>query len=263
MDRRLGADDMIKLDDFLLGIRENENRITHYESGGDGKDGGCDCIGLPIGAVRLAGGSWTGTHGSNYAARNEILDLHQIEKGDYFVGEIVFKAREPGADGYALPDRYKTSGDLRDYYHVGIVTCINPLCITHCTGVPGGIKEDNQPGAWKYGGRLKMVEYAPEDPIYFAIVTAVSGRTVHLRKKPNLQSDILKSVPVGQTVEVYEDFSDDWARVKWNYYTGYMMRKYLMPEETADMTTEIREAIAALDRAKTILTHLIGGGELE
>lgn len=254
---------MITLNAFLSAIQENIARITHYESGGDGSGGGCDCIGLIIGAVRLAGGSWTGTHGSNYAARNEIPDLHLITKGDYFLGEIVFKARAPGDTGYDLPERYKTSGDLRDYYHVGVVTCVDPFCVTHCTGVPGGIKEDNQPGAWKYGGRLKMVEYSPEEPIYFAIVTAVSGRTVHLRKKPNLQSDILKSVPVGQTVEVYEDFSDDWARVKWNYYSGYMMRKFLMPEETADLMTEIREAIAAIDRAKTILNHLIGGGGIE
>ena len=249
---------MIYLSAFLQGIRENVARVTHYSSGGDGTGGGCDCIGLIIGAVRLAGGSWTGTHGSNYAARFEMQDFGAAT---YSLGEIVYKAKDPGADGYNLPDRYKTSGDLRDYYHVGVVTSADPLVITHCTGVPGGIKEDNQPGAWKYGGRLKMVEYAPEEPIYFAIVTAVSGRTVHLRAKPNTQSTILKSVPVGSNVEVFEE-AGDWAKIRYLYYDGYMMRKFLEVREPSDLVTEIHEAIAALDKAKNILMGLIGGDGL-
>jgi len=246
----------------MRGIRENVNRITHYESGGDGSGGGCDCIGLIIGAVRLAGGTWNGTHGSNYAARNEINGLHLITKGEYSLGEIVFKARAPGDTGYDLPERYKTSGDLRDYYHVGVVTCVNPFCVTHCTGVPGGIKEDNQPGQWKYGGQLKMVEYQPVEPLYEAVVTAVSGRTVHLRAKPNTQSTILKSVPVGSKVEVLEEVNADWAKIRYLYYDGYMMRKFLEVREPSDLVTEIHEAIAALDKAKKILMDLIGGDGL-
>ena len=88
---------MIALNKFLDAIQENVARITHYESGGDGKGGGCDCIGLIIGAVRLAGGSWPGTHGSNWAARNAMSTLEYIEMPvDVFLGEIVYKAKKPG-----------------------------------------------------------------------------------------------------------------------------------------------------------------------
>ena len=38
---------MITVQEFLNRVIENEARVTHYESGGDGsKNGGCDCIGL-------------------------------------------------------------------------------------------------------------------------------------------------------------------------------------------------------------------------
>lgn len=244
------------LEAFLKAVRQNCNRITHYESGGDGRNGGCDCIGLIIGAVRLAGGTWNGTHGSNYAARNE---MSTFGNASMFLGEIVFKAREPGENKYDLPDRYKNSGDLRDYYHVGVVTSVSPLNITHCTSVPGGIKVDTKQGQWKFGGKLKMVEYQPIEPLYEAVVTAVSGRTVHLRAKPNTQSTILKSVPVGSKVEVLEEVNADWAKIRFLYQEGYMMRKFLELREPSDLVTEIHEAIAALDKAKKILMDLIGG----
>lgn len=251
---------MIALNAFLQGIKANIARITHYESGGDGRGGGCDCIGLIIGAVRLAGGTWNGTHGSNYAARSEMTAFGRVS--DLYLGEVVYKAKSPTDSGYALPDRYKNSGDLLDYYHVGVVTNVDPLIITHCTGVQGGIQEDYQPGQWKYGGQLKMVEYQPIEPLYEAVVTAVSGRTVHLRAKPNTQSTILKSVPVGSKVEVLEEVNADWAKIRYLYYDGYMMRKFLEVREPSDLLTEIHEAIAALDKAKSILMDLIGGDGL-
>ena len=61
----------ITLSSFLEKIREIASENPKYRSGGSGKDGTCDCIGLIIGAIRRAGGSWPGTHGSNYAARYE------------------------------------------------------------------------------------------------------------------------------------------------------------------------------------------------
>lgn len=90
-----------------------------YRIGGSGTDGTCDCIGLIIGAVRRAGGSWKGYHGSNYAARKQMADFVELKPAHLFVGEIVFKARNPGDSSYSLPDRYKSGGancigDLRD-----------------------------------------------------------------------------------------------------------------------------------------------------
>ena len=54
---------------FLRGVSAIQAEGPTYHAGGDGSDGTCDCIGLIIGAIRRAGGRWTGTHGSNYAAR--------------------------------------------------------------------------------------------------------------------------------------------------------------------------------------------------
>ncbi len=98
-----------------------------YRIGGSGTDGTCDCIGLIIGAVRRAGGSWTGIHGSNYAARKQMADFGEIKAADLFVGEVIYKARKPGDSSYSLPDRYKVGDDLLDYYHVGVVTKVHPL----------------------------------------------------------------------------------------------------------------------------------------
>lgn len=225
---------MITLNDFLSGIQRNEARITHYQSGGDGSGGGCDCIGLIIGAIRLAGGKWSGTHGSNWAARNAMRTLNRITEP--FLGEVVYKAKEPGEKGYDLPAKYKTSGDLKDYYHVGVVTGIDPLCITHCTSVAGGIKRDSALGQWAYGGELKYVDYGGEDMdvMYQAIVTAVSGRTVNLRANPSRNARVLQAVPVGAEVDVLQETDDTWSWVFWNGEQGYMMRTFLRYKDPGD-----------------------------
>ena len=95
-----------------------------------------------------------------------MADFVELKTAHLFVGEIVFKARNPGDSSYSLPDRYKSggancTGDLRDYYHVGVVTRVHPLEITHCsTSVDGkSIHRDTVLGRWKFGGRLKGINY--------------------------------------------------------------------------------------------------------
>ena len=251
---------MISLSAFLDAIQENVNRITHYQSGGDGRGGGCDCIGLIIGAIRLAGGTWTGTHGSNYAARNEMRTLGFIVKP--FLGEIVYKAKEPGESGYDLPAKYKNSADLLDYYHVGVVTSVNPLTITHCTSVAGGIKRDSTLGAWKYGGELKLVDYYGGDQmdvLYQAVVTAVSGRTVNMRENPSEKAKVLKSLPVGTEVDVLDDSDPTWAKIYWNGKNGYMMKKFLRVEEELDIHTELENLRDQLANALETVEKLLAG----
>lgn len=224
---------MIQLSVFLHKVNENAARIRRYSSGGDGRDGGCDCIGLIIGAIRLAGGTWTGTHGSNYAARREMRSLDRISSAaQLYLGEIVYKAKEPGESGYDLPDKYKTGSDLRDYYHVGIVTGVGPLKITHCTNVAGGIKVDTALGAWEYGGQLKKVDYqGGEDPmeaLYEAVVTADNQYPVKLRNQPSTKGKVIASIEQGTVAQVLEETDDAWARVSVAGETGYMMRQFLM-----------------------------------
>lgn len=285
---------MVSLSDFLRGVGLNAHRVTKYEWGADGskvtgeheevryengqkvtyiiKERPCDCIGLIMGGLELAGGKWTGTHGTNWTARNAINDLSYVSSTDQlFLGEIVFKAREPGESGYDLPNDYASSPDQRDYYHVGVVTNVSPLEITHCTSVDGGIKRDTALGAWHYGGRLKYVDYntgedAPEpeqSPLYQAIVTAPTGGTVNLRKGPSTNNTILEKVPIGSTVDVLER-GGTWCKVRYESIIGYMMTEFLRkadeqpekePEYPTDTVTkeEIKKAYAsALQIAETL-----------
>ena len=123
------------IDEFLTNVRRIQAADPRYRLGRDGSDGYCDCIGLVIGAIRRSGGQWRGIHGTNWTARNAMHDLNPLRgAGQLQRGELVFRAHEPGAKGYALPSRYASSADRRDYYHVGVVMQTNPLRILHCSG---------------------------------------------------------------------------------------------------------------------------------
>lgn len=256
---------MISLKDFLDAIQRNVNRVTHYQSGGDGQGGGCDCIGLIIGAVRLAGGTWKGTHGSNYAARYAMNSLYHIsQQNEMYLGEVVYKAKSPGKDGYDLPSKYKDSGDLLDYYHVGVVTSENPLKITHCTSVAGGIKVDTAMGQWRYGGQLKMVDYNDGggdqmEVLYEAIVTAKNGYPVKMRNSASANAKVLCQVPLGESVDVLEEVNDTWARIVWNSTAGYMKREFLRVEEAPDQNVLLDQLEEHLASAMEILALLRGG----
>ncbi len=220
---------MISKDKFLEKVQEIAKSKPSYELGHDGSDGTCDCIGLIIGAIRRAGGSWMGIHGSNYAARYEMRELLPVmDAGDLNLGDVVYKARTPGQAGYALPERYKNDPDHRDYYHVGVVTATSPLEITHCTGP--GIVRDTKLGRWTYRGRLEKVDYdgteVVETMVQTATVVADSGSKVKMRSKPSTSDGLYWEVPVGATVQVAEN-TGGWAKVRYGDRTGYMMEEYL------------------------------------
>ncbi len=218
----------VKLNDFLFHVSAIAADRPSYELGKDGSGGKCDCIGLIIGAIRRSGGKWDGIHGTNYTARSAVDYIDRVSSSaDLTVGELVFKAREPGADGYALPSRYDKSPDQRDYYHVGVVTGVNPLKITHCTS-PGGIKIDTKLGAWKYRAWCSEVEQKEAEIFmpYPMIVTATSGKTVNMRERPDLSAPLVKQIEIGETVTVV-DATGEWAKCTYGSYTGYIMTKYL------------------------------------
>ena len=248
---------MIPLNQFLSCVQQNAARVREYESGGDGSGGKCDCIGLIIGALGLAGFRWPGVHGSNWAARNAMSSFdHIADAREMFLGEIVYKAREPGEDKYALPSRYADSGDLRDYYHVGVVTKVDPLEITHCTSVPGGIQRDSKMGNWRWGGKLKYVDYdeggGQMEPIYQAKVHAEGNDyPVKMRVQARTSAKILAKIPQGTIVDVLGIVGSDegdWGFILYNGQTGYMMKQYLIPvhdgdEDEEDMVKVPRETL--------------------
>ncbi len=261
---------MITVEKFLDCVRENAARVTHYESGGDGsKNGACDCIGLIIGALRLAGVGWEGTHGSNWAARNALQEAGPStirSVSDLEAGMVVFKSRRPEDQNYKLPDHYKNSGDLTDYYHVGVVMSTNPLRIDHCTKIEAkgisGMVSDTALGQWKYYGHMKSVEFGlvmyhngqlrekelpwrvktgaadaqkaerdayPETPLYTARVRADSGNTVNVRNGPGAKYKIVGRIALGTCVPVFDATMDGWCRISFAGGMGYMQSEFLLP----------------------------------
>lgn len=214
---------------FLEKVEEIAQSNPSYKEGRDGSDGTCDCIGLIIGAIRRAGGAWNGIHGSNYAARYEMRELLPVmDAGELNLGEVVYKARMPGQTGYDLPERYGADPDNRDYYHIGVVTAVEPLEITHCTGP--GIVRDTKLGKWTYRGRLKKVDYdgteVVETMVQTATVVADSGDDVKMRSTPSKTDGLYWKVPVGDKVQVAY-VEGEWAKVRHQGRTGYMMVEYL------------------------------------
>ena len=260
---------MVGLDAFLRGLQEIKAEAPTYRLGGDGSDGTCDCIGLIIGAIRRAGGKWPGTHGSNYAARFAVGGMmRNVSAADLELGWIVFKAAGPLDAGYDLPDKYRVggaayTGDVMDYYHVGVVTSIEPLNITHCTkgGGVDGVTVDTRQGDWRYAGPCALVTYdagtdSPEGgdtsmEIRRATVISQDGNPVKLRSTPSTDKPYLAKVPVGTQVEVMQD-AQGWAQVRLpSGQVGYMMTKFLAfegAEETPEIEQDDTFATEVLDR---------------
>ncbi|MGM9659778.1 MAG: SH3 domain-containing protein [Faecousia sp.] len=255
----------IALDDFLKQIEAICAAKPDYRTGGSGTDGTCDCIGLIIGAVRRAGGSWKGIHGSNYAARFQMASLKKLKMSELFIGEVVFKAKSPEDSSYSLPDRYKpggasSNGDVLDYYHVGVVTRVSPLEITHCSTAVNGnsIHRDTSLGKWKYGGRLKGVDYEKMDSAEkeqeqmeevimqeLRCSATVTGGRLSLRQAPTTTAVRLAWIPNGARVEVTGQ-TDDWCAVSYDGIAGYAMRRFLILD-TGNETQEGPEKSEAQD----------------
>ena len=238
--------------EFVEWVLKNAARVRQYKKGGDGTNGDCDCIGLLVGAWRLAGQDWRWAHGSNYAAR--FLTYNLLIGQSLRAGDLVYKARPPGNTKYALPDRYKKGPDLNDYYHVGVVLCSDPLDIIHCTSVPGGIQHDKTRGAWKYSGQFNQIRDDPMS-IYQATLVARSGSTVNLRSGPGLGYNLIARLKIGTTVEVQAAAGDGWSYIKSGKRYGYVQNDFLQAvgqEPAADPAPQgsIRTILDQLDTAQ-------------
>lgn len=213
---------------------------------GDGSDGYCDCIGLIIGAIRRMGLKWTGIHGSNWAARRELQKLQQIKSAaDLELGDLVLKAVPQGHRNWTLskyprylPGGKYYNGDLNDYYHAGVVESVNPLRIRHMSNKMKTDTTVNVSNPWTHYGKLNILIKAaggitPDPDPYTpgagtqAMVVASSGKTVRLRKKPStVTGRLVTNVPLLSKVDVLEP-GEEWCRVQYGPYTGYMMAKFL------------------------------------
>lgn len=235
---------------FVAGVLENAARVKEYCLGMDGANGRCDCIGLIMGGIRLAGGQWKGTHGSNYAARQEMQSLEKVTSARQLQpGQMVFKARCPGETGYALPAAYRAGVDLNDYYHVGMVESAVPLQIVHCTSVPGGIRRDTSLGNWQYAGLWKGIE--PETVCKYRVV----GGRLNMRTGPGSHYPVSASLPDGAVVEGRPvDGNAAWLCVSWQGKKGYCMSRYLAPADADEQPLEKLSAL--LQQAQALVSQL-------
>ena len=236
---------------FLEKVQIIKRLNPAYKQPGDGSNGVCDCIGLPIGALRRMGIQWSGIHGCNYAARREFVSLESINKiSDLQLGDVVLKAYDPNHSKWKLPDRYKKgkpyyNGDLKDYYHAGVVTQISPsLQITHMTSPR--MKVDTNLGSktspWRFHGRLKLLVKAAggvvtEELISSttpvpsagskAIVVSANGGAVKCRQYPSTGCATWDRVLPGTEVTILEP-GETWAKINCGRRKGwYMMAQYL------------------------------------
>ena len=252
---------MISLAQFLEGCKKNAARIKAYKLGCSGANGYSDCIGYPIGAQELMGQKWNGTHGCNYAVRSRMKNFHTVSAASQLkLGQFVFKVRRPGETGYALPPKYRMggasyNGDLNDYYHVGVVTSVNPLEISHCSS--GGMHYDKKLGKWSRAGDCSLVDYStdssvtpdiqpPETPDMPAetgdmVVDVPDDTSVNVRNKPSTSANVLTRLPEGTKVTV-TSVNGAWSHISYTYQktgTGYVMTKFLnggavdVPDDTS------------------------------
>lgn len=242
---------MIGVSGFAKRIETIAARNLTYRTGGMGKDGTCDCIGLIMGAMYELGHKAYDMHSTNYFARYQTLELKKVDKKGLFIGQLLYRARtnqDRLNDRYLPGGRYYT-GDLLDYYHVAVVTSVKPMRIIECTeyGDVTGIVIHDVFKNWDYGGRLRGVLYDEEDTggVYEeteeeAVVlyrARIATQTDPLTLRATASGRKIGEIPKGETVEVLA--GGEWSRVRWGEALGYVSSEYLeVIEEEAQAQAE-------------------------
>lgn len=199
----------------------------------------CDCIGMVKRGLKMGGLDPYGLSGTNYAARYTIRNFKKIKSvTDLKVGNVVLKGRPYSKnDNYLLPSKYLKggslhNGDTTNYVHIGVVTKVNPLEITHMTSPTA--KKDTTLGKWNYYGELPQVSYTEQSEVVIVLEYAtVQGGSLNIRKEKDINSFKVGSIPSGEKVAITEH-GEDWCKIAYNSYTGYVMTKFLKFEGGGD-----------------------------
>lgn len=268
---------MVGVNAFLSKVEEIRAEQPRYRLGGDGSDGTCDCIGLIIGALRRSGETWKHTHGSNYAARNQMQSIRRVKSAEELhVGEVVYKALDMMDDNWDLPASYADDPDQNDYYHVGVVTSVEPLIITHCTAPT--VKQDTKLGRWEFAGKLKKVDYGESEGIVMAegkkaVIdrpAGVTGNTVNVRSGAGKSYGKIGTVCFGDRVDVVKDLGE-WCFIQAGPLSGYVMSNFILYDgepdtgDDADGLTEedretLRQAMDRMAEALDLIGTIVGRG---
>lgn len=204
-----------------------------YESPGTNDKNGIDCSGMFVKMYRDQGAKIY--HGSNTIFREYCSETGRITSAkDLQVGMAVFKCK-PWTDADKGNKWYGTEpGNLS---HIGFVTSVNPLEITHCTSPVA--KTDSTIGKWAYWGKLKDVDYGgspspdpgpdpePTPVTKTMYVTTPDGKSANIRRKASKQAALVEHVPYGASVTWTKNNGKGWAYVKYHGFVGWMMEDFL------------------------------------
>ena len=218
---------------------------------------GCvDCSGAFVYAYKTLGNKSI-SHGSNSIARkwtaSSMLPISMAEPG-----MAAFKVKNPGEDGYDLPERYRQNGagytgDLGDYYHIGLVDS-DTRYVLNAKGTQQGFCRDNltAKNGWDFVAYLQEVDYQGSGKgetrmdAKVVLPAGATGETVNMRDGARKDAKLIMRVPVGSVVEVLTDQAQ-WCKVEYSGRQGWMMSNYL---EYSGQDGESGDGITAEDREK-------------
>lgn len=222
-----------------------------YKLGGRSQSG-IDCSGAFVRAYQQQGQSIY--HGSNRIIRAHCTGAFTIERESQLeVGMAIFKQR---ADLSKMKAEYKPGGRYynealpNDYYHIGLVTGVNPLSIVNATTPVA--RRETRLSNWTVAAYLIGADYGspPPEEARQATVVAQKGSTVNLRSGASLGSAIVKRVPLGEAVTVTRDMGQ-WCAITHQGSSGYMMTEFLKFDtgESCDVgeLTELRRRVGELE----------------
>lgn len=120
-----------------------------------------------------------------------------------------------------------------------------------------GVEPDNG-----YQEKEQNIELKGENDMIpgIAWVNVEQGTTVNYRQRPNIKADRVVGCPtIKQHEEVYIKTSDGtWAAVEYQGYCGYVMTKYLTPDNpNQEMAPEVEETERAADQIVAEITMLL------
>lgn len=225
-----------------------------YESPGTNDKNGIDCSGLWVKCFRDQGAKIY--HGSNTIYHDYCTETGKItSEKDLQPGMAIFKCKE-WTDSEADRKNKWYGHKPGNLSHIGMVTSVNPLVITHATSPV--CKQDFKIGNWKYLGKVKDVDYgsdpgpspeplpepSPEPeptPSKTMYVYAENGKPVNLRTKASTKAALVDQVPVGNSVTWLKEDGAGWAYIQWKKKKGWMLECFLveeMPAPTPDPDPE-------------------------
>ena len=241
----------------LISLFQTMYREHWAYSWGAAEHGCVDCSGAFVYAYKkLLGQSII--HGSNGIARrwvvNGMLPISMAQPG-----MVAFKAKQPGEEGYDLPERYRErgtsyTGDVSDYYHIGLVDD-DARFVLNAKSTKDGFSRDGltAKNGWDYVAYLQEVEYPNSEKkdvigmeAKVVLPTGSAGETVNMRENARKDAKLIMRVPVGSVVEVLTD-QGQWCKVEYSGRQGWMMSNYL---EYSGQEGESGDSITIEDREK-------------